>query len=245
MNDRKTTTNPQQYDAIVIGAGICGIIFLKYAREQGLHCQVLEKQDAVEGLWNRLPAWQDIQNRKEDFAIDDLALHGVKQPDVVEYIRKWVQEYKREPFIKLQHEVKYVSCEDETWQVQTNRGTFTTNYLISATGVQNGPWTPDIKRSHVEVNEMHSSNLRRPENLAGQKVTVVGGGASAWDLLDLAIKNCTKEIHWVYRNVRWFWPTTRTKQTFWPNLRELSIIQTVTSSAASVNNFNRWLLKKF
>jgi hypothetical protein len=93
---------------------------------------------------------------------------------------------------------------------------------------------------------MHSSSLRRPEDLAGQRVTVVGGGASAWDLLDLAIKNRAKEIHWVYRNIRWFTPTHRTKQTVWPNLRELSVLQTLTGSMESVNNFFRKpLLKRF
>jgi cation diffusion facilitator CzcD-associated flavoprotein CzcO len=77
---------------------------------------------------------------------------------------------------------------------------------------------------------MHSSGLRRPEDLADQRVTVGGGGASAWNLLDLAIENGAKDIHWVYRSIRWFWPTSRTKQTDWPNLRELSIVQTVTGS---------------
>jgi NADPH-dependent 2,4-dienoyl-CoA reductase/sulfur reductase-like enzyme len=38
------------YDAIVIGAGLCGIIFLAYARDRGLNCVTLEKQGGVGGL---------------------------------------------------------------------------------------------------------------------------------------------------------------------------------------------------
>ena len=49
MSKRQVDNNSEPYDAIIIGAGICGIIFLKYAREQGLRCLVLEKQDAVGG----------------------------------------------------------------------------------------------------------------------------------------------------------------------------------------------------
>jgi cation diffusion facilitator CzcD-associated flavoprotein CzcO len=228
MSEKRVPTNTEPYDAIVIGAGICGVIFLKYAREQGLRCLALEKQDAVGGLWNWLPAWQDLQNRKADYGIDDVPLDGVKQPDVLQHVRQWVQEYNLSPFIRLQHEVTFVSWmdRDEEWQVQTNQGTFRANYLIVASGVQNEPWIPAIQRSHPDVIEMHSSGLRRPEALADQKVTIVGGGASAWDLLDLAIENGAKDIHWVYRNIRWFIPTSQTKQTVWPNLRELSIVQT-------------------
>jgi cation diffusion facilitator CzcD-associated flavoprotein CzcO len=244
MSEKRVPANAEPYDAIVIGAGICGIIFLKYAREQGLRCLALEKQDAVGGLWNWVPAWQDIQNRKEDFAINDVPLDGAKQPDVLRHIRGWVQEYNLASFIRLQHEVTSVSWIDKEWQLQTNHGTFRANYLIVASGVQNDPWIPDIERSHPDVIEMHSSDLRRPEDLAGQRVTVVGGGASAWDLLDRAVENGAKDIHWVYRNIRWFIPTSRTKQTVWPNLRELSIVQAVTGSMASVNAFFRQRLKK-
>jgi len=245
MSESRTVTNTEPYDAIVIGAGICGIIFLKYARERSLRCVALEKQDAIGGLWNWLPAWQDIQNRKEDFAINDVPLDGVKQPDVLQHVRQWVQQYDLASLIKLQHEVTAVSWTDEAWQVETNQGTFRANYLIAASGVQNTPFVPDVERSQSDIIEMHSSELRQPEGLAGQRVTVVGGGTSAWDLLDLAIENDAKEIHWVHRSIRWFLPTGTTKQKSWPNLRELSIVQTVAPSTKAVNVFLRWLLRTF
>jgi cation diffusion facilitator CzcD-associated flavoprotein CzcO len=139
MNKRQVHNNSELYDAIIIGAGTCGIIFLKYAREQGLRCLILEKQDAVGGLWNWLPVWQDIQNRKNDFAINDVPLEGVKQPDVLKHVRAWVHEYDLAPDIRLQHEVTSVSWMDDEWRVQTNLGTFHAHYLIAASGVQNEP----------------------------------------------------------------------------------------------------------
>ncbi|MDZ7846338.1 MAG: hypothetical protein U5L96_06030 [Owenweeksia sp.] len=80
MNEKSTSQEAKPYDAIVIDAGICGMIFLKYAREKKLNCLVLDKQSDVGGLWNQLPSWQDIQNRKIDFAINDVPLNGVRQP---------------------------------------------------------------------------------------------------------------------------------------------------------------------
>jgi hypothetical protein len=71
----------------------------------------------------------------------------------------------------------------------------------------------------------------------------LGGGASSLDILDLAIANGAEDVHWVYRSVRWFQPTARTKQGMWPNLRELAVIQTVLMSPDRVNRFTRQLLR--
>ena len=246
MSEKSTSENPNLFDVIVVGAGICGIIFLKYAIDKGLNCLVLDKQDAVGGLWNRIPDWQDLQNRQADYAINDVPLDGVMRSDVVEYIRSWVQKSDLTPFIRLNQEVTSTSWtkDREEWEVRTNQGLFRANYLIVASGVQNTPWIPEIERSHPEIVETHSSQLYRPEDLADQKVTVVGGGASAWDLLDLAVENGAKDIQWVYRNIRWFIPTHRTKQTVWPNLRELSLVQTFSRSITTVNGIFGWRLKK-
>ncbi len=232
------------YDAIVIGAGICGITFLKYALDQGLRCVALEKQQDVGGLWRWLPAWQDIQNRTQDFAINDVPLEGAKQPEVERYARRWVRRYELEPFIRLRCEVTSVAWSGEDWHVHTNRGELRTKYLIVATGVLNEPWIPDIERSNPDVVEVHSSELQRPDDMAGRRVTIVGGGASAWDLLDLAVEHGASEIHWVYRSKpRWFLPTRKSKQKAWPNLRELAVVQTLGRSARAVSAFCRWLLR--
>src|SRR6056297_2973683 len=244
MSEGRTHANTEPYDAIVVGAGICGVIFLKYAREQGLRCLALEKQDEVGGLWNWLPAWQDIQNRKADFAINDVPLDGVKQPHICQHVREWVQAYDLAPCIRLNHEVTSASRSDGEWHVQTSQGTFRADYLVVASGVQNEPWVPRFERSTSDVIERHSSDLHRPEDLAGQRVTVVGGGTSAWDLLDQAIAHGASDIQWVHRSTKWCMPTGRSKQTARPNLRELALIQTVAPSTEAVNAYLRWALKK-
>ncbi|MGD8608210.1 MAG: NAD(P)-binding domain-containing protein, partial [Myxococcales bacterium] len=171
MSEPRIPAEQTTYDAIVIGAGICGITFLKYARDEDLHCTVLEKQDDVGGLWNWIPAWQDIQNRVQDFGINGVPLEGAAQPDIHRYAHAWVRRYELAPLIKLNCEVDRVSWSDEGWHVHTNRGEFRSDYLIVATGVQNEPWTPDVERSESNVVEMHSSELQRPEELSGRRVT--------------------------------------------------------------------------
>lgn len=243
MTDRQTPTDADPYDVVVVGAGICGIVFLRYARDHGLRCLVLDKQSDVGGLWRWLPAWQDIQNRREDFAINGVPLNGVRQPYILEHVREWVRQHDLAPFIKLHCEVTSVRWMGGRWQVQTSEGTVVAKHVVAASGVQNEPWVPAVERSRSGVVETHSSRLHHPEELAGRRVTVVGGGTSGWDLLDLAIEHGADDIHWVYRSVRWFLPTTRTKQGAWPNLRELAVVQSVVRSDNAVNAFLRWLLR--
>lgn len=241
--DEEPPADAEPYDAIVVGAGLCGLIFLKYARDEDLRCLALEKQGDVGGVWSWLPSWQDIQNRREDFSVNGVPLRGVTQPAVHEYAREWVRRFDLEPLIRLGCEVTSVAWTDGGWTVETNQGPFRADHLIVASGVQNEPWIPDVERTESGIVERHSSGLRRPEALAGKRVTVVGGGTSSWDLLDLTIENGAEEIHWVHRSIKWCLPTRGTKQTAWPNLRELALVQSVLRSAGRVTTFLRWLLK--
>ncbi len=244
MDKKFRLKTKEPYDAIIIGAGISGVIFLKYARKKGLNCLILEKQNDAGGLWNWIPAWQDIQNRKEDFAINNIPLKGDKQPEVHDYIQTWIRKFELDPFIKLNCEVSSVSRADDHWQVQTNDGEYNSRYLIIASGVQNRPWIPDVKRTNSEIKEMHSSEIKQPEDLANKRIAVVGSGASALDLLDLAIGNGAKNVHWIYRNTRWFFPSYKSKQKN-PlcSLRILSVMQTLMKSPEKVSETTQKILQ--
>ena len=237
-------SDPALVDVAVVGAGICGVIFARYATTAGLDTRVVEKQDDVGGLWNRLPAWQDIQNRVEDFAVNGIRLDGVRQPHVQRYVRRWVDRFDLEPYIDLGTEVLSAAWTGDSWHLETSRGALKARHLIAATGVQNDPWVPPVDRIDAEVEEFHSSRLADPEDLAGRIVTVVGGGASSWDLLDLAIEQGASEVHWIHRSLRWFLPTRTRKQEMWPNLRELSLIQSLTGSSSQLSRFLGRLLRQ-
>jgi lysine/ornithine N-monooxygenase len=84
-------------------------------------------------------------------------------------------------------------------------------HLVAATGGHNRPVIPAVQRRDSTVREFHSSALRDPAALRDRGVIVVGGGASAFDLLDLCLAQGARRIAWVYRDVRWFSPTRKTK----------------------------------
>ncbi|MDN8614475.1 NAD(P)-binding domain-containing protein [Variovorax ginsengisoli] len=198
-------------DLAIVGGGVAGVIHLHYARQAGLDTLLLEKQDGVGGLWRQLPAWQDIQISPADWTVGDLPLGGPKQPCILANIEAWVERFELADRIRFDSPVSRARYTDTCWELDTPRGTVRARHLVAATGGHNTPAIPDAIRRDSEWRELHSSALRDPTELTGREVIVVGGGASAFDLLDLCLEHKARRIAWVYRGLRWFTPTGKPK----------------------------------
>ena len=203
--------NDSVYDLVIVGGGIGGVIALKYARQAGLRAVLFERSAGVGGIWRDLPAWQDIQFRREDWTLGDLPLDGESQPHILRNIEAWVERFGLAPDIRLGEGVIRAEVIPEGWRVTTGRGSYQSRWLIAATGGHNRPVIPAVERTAPTLDEYHSSQLRDPEVLRGRRVTVVGGGASAYDLLDLALGHGADHVAWVYRSTKWMRPTRRKK----------------------------------
>jgi len=208
-------------DVAIVGGGPGGIIALYYARQAGLRTILLEARDTVGGLWTQLPSWQDIQNREEDWTLGDIPIAGVDQASIAANIRQWVDTFNLGPYIRLKSLAISASPINGGWHIQTPSGTIRAKVLISATGVHNRPFIPDIQRSHADIPELHSSMLHSPGGLTGKAAIVVGGGASAFDLIDLCLEHGAARIVWLHRSLKWMAPTRKPKR-FASNVRELA-----------------------
>lgn len=198
-------------DVLVVGAGIGGVIAAAYARLAGLSATVLERQTAVGGLWNWLPPWQDLQIPCADWTLGDIPIRGEDQRSVLANVRAWVDRFDLSPLIRLDEEVQRAHWDGGHWELHTARATYRSRFLLSATGAHNRPATPAIERKGVALKEIHSSALGDPNTLRGAEVVVVGGGASAFDLLDLCLRYAARRVRWVFRTVNWMAPTVRPK----------------------------------
>lgn len=201
----------QPLDVAIIGGGIAGLIHLHYARLAGLDALLLERAPAVGGLWRELPAWQDIQICPVDWTVGDLPIAGPLQPQVLANIESWVSRFDLAEGIRLSCPVTLARHDGRCWVLGTPQATLRARHLVAATGAHNRPWVPPVDRRDGSVAELHSSALRDPEQLDGARVLVVGGGASALDLLDQCLLHRAAHIAWAYRSLRWFTPTTKPK----------------------------------
>ncbi len=203
--------NDRVLDVAIIGGGLAGLVHLHYAKQAGLDALVLERQGGVGGLWRLLPAWQDIQICLVDWTVGDLPIDGPAQPHILSNIESWVDRFDLSDGIRLNCPVHLARHTGTCWELDTPSGTLRARHLVAATGGHNNPIIPDVVRNNSTVRELHSSALAHPAELAGQDVVVVGGGASAFDLLDQCLEHHAGRIHWIYRGLRWFTPTTKPK----------------------------------
>ncbi|HVA57192.1 MAG: NAD(P)-binding domain-containing protein [Gemmatimonadaceae bacterium] len=235
----------EQRDLIIVGGGIGGIISLKYAKDAGLDAILLEGAEAVGGLWRDLPAWQDIQFRKEDWTLGDLPIAGEDQSSILANIHAWVERFGLAPSIRLGARVSSARPNDGGWEVTAGEYTGRSRFLIAATGGHNRPVVPQIERVRPTAIEYHSSALRDPSELTRKDVVVVGGGASAYDLLDLCLEWQARSVTWVYRSLRWMRPTRHPKY-FGSDLRRLGRLQMLGIPLSELNKrINRELRRRY
>lgn len=198
-------------DVAIVGAGIAGLIHLHYARQAGLDALVLEARPDLGGLWRELPAWQDIQFSPVEWAIGDLPLAGPLQPQILANLQAWADRLALHDGIRCDSPVRHARRDGRGWVLDTPQGEVRARHLVAASGGHNIPLIPPVTRHASRVREWHAAALHDPSQLAGRDVMVVGGGASAFDLIDLCLVHGARRIVWVYRGLRWFLPSLRPK----------------------------------
>jgi cation diffusion facilitator CzcD-associated flavoprotein CzcO len=224
----------ENLDVIIIGAGIGGVICAKYAKDAGLSALVLEKESSAGGIWRDLPSWQDIQIKKEDWTLGTIPLEGPDQQNVLKNIEAWIREFELEEVIAYESKVMKAHPTDHGWDVETKTRLLKCKFLVVATGIHGSPYLPSIPRKDSLITESHSMAVREPGLLKGKRVAVIGAGASALDLLELAVKNEAAEITWIYRRQKWIFPTYKEKSSVM-DLRGMARSQMLGISKERVN----------
>ena len=241
----ESTPTNEEYDMLIVGGGIGGVIGLHYAKKAGLKVLLIEKQEVVGGLWAQLPAWQDIQINQNDWTLGDLPITGTDQASIARNIQAWVDKFELAPLMRLNTLVTNAQATSSGWKVCTPQGVYFSRFLLAATGVHNRPVIPQVERQHSAVAEFHSSALRDPCGLTGKDVVVVGGGASAFDMLDLCFQFKARSVAWVYRSLKWMVPTRKPKYLA-GDLRGLSRQQMLEVSVDQMNiDINQDLLGRY
>jgi hypothetical protein len=203
--------NQKELDLAIVGGGLAGLVHLHYARKAGLDALVLESRSGVGGLWRELPAWQDIQVCLSDWTAGDIPIAGPAQPQILANIQSWVDRFALADGIRLNCPVRQARHNGSCWALDTPEGTVRARHLVAAIGGHGQPVIPQVERRASQVRELHSSALHDLTELSGKDVLVVGGGASAFDLLEQSLAHGARSVRWVYRHVRWFTPTSKPK----------------------------------
>ena len=190
MSHEKQT---QEFDVVIVGAGLAGLYQLLKLRQLGLTAVIIEKADQVGGTWhwNRYPGARcDIPSLEYSYQFDeDLQQEWnwsekySAQPEILEYINHVADKYELRDDINFEEEVTSAVFDESCskWNINTSKGQYSAKFCIFATGCLSVPNKPDFQGlENFEGQILQTSTWPQEEqDFSGKKVAIIGTGSSA------------------------------------------------------------------
>ncbi|MFI7412648.1 NAD(P)-binding domain-containing protein [Streptomyces sp. NPDC049627] len=204
MNDIEV---PEDVDVVVIGAGQAGLSSAYHLRrtgfEPGRDFVVLDHSPGPGGAWQF--RWPSLTYGKVNgmHSLPGMELTGAdpERPSS-EVITEYFDRYERTFGLRVRRPVDVRAVRegpDGRLLVGSSAGTWSTRALINATGTWNRPFWPRYPGQETfRGRQLHTAQYAGPEEFAGQRVVVVGGGISGVQHL-LEIARYAAATTWVTR----------------------------------------------
>jgi cyclohexanone monooxygenase len=196
-------SEPAQFDAIIIGAGVGGLYAIYRLRKLGLKLRAFEAGGGVGGTWywNRYPGCRcDVESMEYSYSFSDEMQqewhwperYGT-QPEILRYINHVADRFDLRRDIEFNTRVKEASFDGKTntWTVTTDQGnTFTARYCIMATGNLSTPRTPDYPGLERFKGKWYHTGLwpHKGVDFTGLRVGVIGTGSSGVQSIPIIAK---------------------------------------------------------
>jgi cation diffusion facilitator CzcD-associated flavoprotein CzcO len=184
--------NPERNDPglIIIGSGFAGLCMAIRLKEAGYHdFVILEKNDDLGGTWrdNKYPGCAcDVPSHMYSFSFElnpAWSRMFAPQAEIWEYMRHCADKYGIAAHIRFGRPVERMEWDDTVgrWRIATATGeTYTARAIVSGIGALHVPSVPEIPGAGQFAGPaFHSAQWDRSCDLSGQRVAVIGTGASA------------------------------------------------------------------
>lgn len=180
-------------DAIIIGAGVCGIYMLHRLLQQGLDVTVLEAAEGPGGTWNanRYPGARfDSESYTYGYSFSEEILQAwdwserfAPQPETLRYLNFVIDKLNLRDHMQFNAQVQSAKFDDadNKWIVNLSDGRqLETTYLCTAIGMLSAPTLPRIPGIDAFKGEsFHTYDWPHEEvDLQGKRVAVIGTGAT-------------------------------------------------------------------
>lgn len=173
---------------IIIGAGVTGISASYYLSKNNIQHLILEKAIDVGGIWSsqKWPGVRcDTDIIKYSFSFNPFLSNQclVSGETISNYLRATCCEFKITDKIQFGTIVEKTvfDTKEKIWNVYTNKGRFSSKFIINANGYFAGaPHTPHFAGTEKFKGEItHLLHLDKKKNIKHKRVVLVGSGASA------------------------------------------------------------------
>jgi cation diffusion facilitator CzcD-associated flavoprotein CzcO len=201
----------------IVGGGFAGIGMAIRLKEAGIEdFVVLERAGDVGGTWqaNTYPGCQcDVPSHLYSFSFEPNPAWSrtySRQPEIWSYLRRTAERHGLREHLRLGHELTGATWDEaqERWLVETSGGDFRATVLIDATGPLSHPAVPAIRGlRRFEGTLFHSARWDHEHDLSGERVAVIGTGASAIQFVP-RIQKQVGQLHVFQRTAPWIMPHT-------------------------------------
>ena len=184
-----TTTLPERVRVFVVGAGFAGLGAAIKLDEHGFSdFLVVDKGATVGGTWrdNTYPgAACDVPSQLYSFSFapnPDWSRSFSPQPEIQAYLQRTAEQAGVLDRFRFGVTVEDLTWDetDRVWQVVTDAGTVTADFVISGSGGLSEPKVPEISGiESFEGEVFHSARWNHDYDLTGKRVAVIGTGASS------------------------------------------------------------------
>jgi cation diffusion facilitator CzcD-associated flavoprotein CzcO len=199
---------------VIVGAGFGGLAVALELQRRGIRdFVVIDRQTEVGGVWaaNTYPgAACDVPSEIYSFSFalkPDWSRRFGSQPEIQAYLAGIVRDHALAAHLRLGTTVESASWDGSAWQLQLAGGEqLSAEVLVCATGQLSRPNVPDLPgRASFTGAQFHSAEWDHDVDLRGRRVTVVGSGASAVQVVP-AIADTAAHVTVVQRTPMWIVP---------------------------------------
>ena len=173
-------------DVIVIGAGQAGLAMGHFLARQGRRFVILDRADSIGAAWRE--RWDSLvlfTPRRYD-ALPGLAFSGdpdgyPTRDEVIAYLERYAETFELP--VELGSAVQSLTAADDGFVAELDDRRLEADQVVVATGPFQVPHVPALAdRLAPEVFQTHSTGYRRPADLPGASVLVVGGGNTGFQI---------------------------------------------------------------
>jgi cation diffusion facilitator CzcD-associated flavoprotein CzcO len=205
----------QHHRIAIVGTGFSGLGMAIRLRQEGEEDFVLlERAGDIGGTWrdNTYPGCRcDVPSHLYSFSFapnPNWSSTFSPQSEILDYLKDCAERYGVMPHVRFDTELEHASWDDDrqVWDIETSQGAMTADILVAAQGPLSEPSLPEIPGiDSFEGTAFHSAEWDHDHDLTGERVAVIGTGASAIQFVP-EIQPEVERLHVFQRTAPWVIP---------------------------------------